>query len=237
VIRQRHRKKPWHWSKREGDRVMRNISLRRDVEDELEWEPSIHAAEIGVAVCDGVVSLTGFVPSFAEKLRATKVAQRVRGVQAVANDLELRLPGTDQRIDSDIARAAVAALAGRTLVPDGRIKVSVSNGWVYLDGDVEWQYQKRAAVDAVHSLIGVKGVIEKISIKPEASSSEVISRIEAALRRSAELDAHQVRVESHDGKVTLIGQLHSWSQREDAERMAWSAPGVSEVENRIMVTP
>lgn len=216
---------------------MRDTALRRDVEDELEWEPSIHAAGIGVAVRDGIVSLTGFVPSYAEKLRAARVAQRVRGVKAVANDLALRMAGTDLRTDADLARAAVDALAGRTLVPAGRIKVLVTDGWVYLDGDVDWQYQKNAAFDAVHSLIGVKGVVEKISIKPKSSSSEVASQIEAALGRSAELDAQKVRVESHDGKVTLLGQLQSWSQRQEAERTAWSAPGVSEVENLIMVTP
>jgi osmotically-inducible protein OsmY len=216
---------------------MKDTLLRRDVEDELDWEPSIHATDIGVAVRDGIVSLTGFVPSYAEKLKAARVAQRVRGAKAVANDLQLRMPGTHLRTDSEIARAAVDALAGQTVVPQGRIKVLVTDGWVYLDGDVEWQYQKNAAHDTVHSLIGVKGVVDKIAIKPRPSSSSMASPIEAALRRSADLDVQNIRVRSHNGKVTLLGQLHSWSQRQEAERMAWSAPGVSEVENLIMVTP
>jgi osmotically-inducible protein OsmY len=215
---------------------MRDAELRRSVEEELEWEPSVDASEIGVTAHDGVVTLTGSVRSFSEKLRAARVAQRVRHVKAVANDIELRLPGSSLRTDTAIARAASDALKGRTVVPDGRIKVSVTNGWVYLDGAVDWQYQKSAALEAVHSLIGVRGVVDQVSVKPQSAASELKSRIEAAFRRNAELDAQKVCVESQGGKVTLLGQLHSWSERQEAERTAWSAPGVSEVENLIVVT-
>jgi osmotically-inducible protein OsmY len=216
---------------------MRDAQLRRDVEDELEWEPSLNATEIGVAVQDGIVTLTGYAPSFTEKRKAERVAKRVRGVQAVAIDVEVRMPGSCERTDAEIARAAVDALKWEITVPDDRITISVSKGWVYLEGDVDWQYQKTAAEDAVHSLVGVRGVTNQIAVKTQASAAEVKSRIEAAFRRSAELGAQQVRVELHDGKVTLHGQLHSWAERDEADRMAWSAPGVSEVENLIMVTP
>jgi len=147
------------------------------------------------------------------------------------------LPGTAERTDSDIARAAVEALKWGTSVPDGRVKVSVTKGWVTLEGEVDWQYQKDAAFEAVHHLRGVKGVTTLIAVKPRVSAAEVTSRIEAAFRRSAELDAHKVRVETHDGKVTLRGDLRSWSERQEAERTAWAAPGVTDVENLIMVTP
>jgi osmotically-inducible protein OsmY len=213
-----------------------DVELRRDVLDELEWEPSIDATEIGVAAHDGVVTLTGPVKSYTEKLTAGRVTERVKGVKAIANDIEVRLPGTDERTDADIARAVFEALKWRTSVPDGGIKVSVSRGWTTLEGEVDWQYQKDAAVEAVHNLIGVKGVTNLIAVKPRASATEVKSRIEAAFRRSAELDAQNVRVDTHDGKVTLRGEVHAWSERQEADRTAWAAPGVSEVENLIMVT-
>jgi osmotically-inducible protein OsmY len=216
---------------------MRDSQLRRDVEDELEWEPSLQATEIGVAAQDGIVTLTGSVPSYTEKRKAERAAKRVRGVKALANDLEVRMPWTSGRTDAEIAQAASDALKWAITVPDDRIEISVSHGWVDLAGDVDWQYQRTAAEDAVHSLIGVRGVSNQIVVKPVASASEVKSRIEAAFRRNAELDAQKVRVELHDGKITLHGQLHSWAERDEADRMAWSAPGVSEVENLIMVTP
>jgi osmotically-inducible protein OsmY len=217
--------------------AMRDAQLRHDLEDELEWEPSLNATEIGVAVHDGVVTLTGSVESYTEKRKAERVTKRVRGVKAVANDIEVRMPGTSRRTDAEIARAALDALTWEITVPDDRIKISVSKGWVYLEGNVDWHYQRTAAEQAVHSLVGVRGVTNEILVKPQASAAEVQSRIEAAFRRIAELDAQQVRVELHDGTVTLHGQLHSWAERDEADRIAWAGPGVSEVENLIMVTP
>ncbi len=214
-----------------------DTDLRGDVVDELELEPSVDAAQIGVTAREGVVTLTGSVKSYSEKLTAERVAKRVHGVKAIANDIEVRLPGSSERTDSDIARAAVDALKWKTSVPDGRVTVSVTKGWVTLEGEVDWQYQKDAAFEAVHHLRGVKGVINLIALKPRVSATEVTSRIEAAFRRSAELDAHKVHVETHDGKVTLRGDLRSWSERQEAERTAWAAPGVTDVENLIMVTP
>jgi osmotically-inducible protein OsmY len=217
--------------------AMRDAHVRRDVEDELEWEPSLDATEIGVAVHEGIVTLTGSVPSYTEKRTAERVAKRVRGVKAVANDIEVRMPWTSERTDGQIAQAAVDALKWKTLMPDDRIKVAVSKGWITLEGDVDWQFQRKDAGEAVHHLVGVRGVTNQITVKPPVLATAVKSRIEAAFRRSAELDAQKIRVETHDGKVTLHGQLHSWAERDEADRTAWAAPGVSEVENLIMVTP
>jgi osmotically-inducible protein OsmY len=212
-----------------------DTDLRRDVLDELEWEPSVEAAEIGVSVRDGVVTLTGAVKSFAEKMAAERITKRVQGVTAIANDIEVRLPGAAERTDTDIAKAAADALKWRTLLPDGRIIVVVSKGWLTLEGEVDWQYQKDAAFDAVHHLVGVKGVTNVITLKPRATVTEVKSRIEAAFRRSAELDAQKIQVAIRDGKVILQGRLNSWAERDEAGRTAWAAPGVSQVENLIAI--
>jgi len=214
-----------------------DIDLRRDVLDELECEPSVDGAHIGVTARDGVITLTGAVKSYSEKLTAERVARRVHGVTAIANDIDVYLPGSAERTDSDIARAAVDILKWRTSVSYGQLKASVTKGWITLEGDVDWQYQKDAAFDAVHHLVGVKGVTNLITVMPRVSTSEITSRIQAAFLRSAEVDAHKVCVETHDGKVTLRGDLRSWSEREEAERTAWAAPGVTDVENFIVVTP
>jgi osmotically-inducible protein OsmY len=221
---------------REKENTMKkDTDLRRDVLDELEWEPSIDATEIGVTARDGVVSLTGSVGSYTEKLTAERDTKRIQGVKAIANDIEVRLAGTAERTDTDIARVAVDVLKWRSSVPHDRIKVVVQNGWVRLEGEVDWQYQKDTAFEAVHHLVGVKGVTNVIALRPRVSATEVKSRIEAAFRRSAELDAQKVRVETHNGKVMLHGDVHSWSERQEAEQTAWSAPGVTQVENLIAV--
>lgn len=214
-----------------------NIELRRTVVDELEWEPSINAAEIAVTVHDGVVTLTGYAGSYAEKLKAEQVVKRVRGVKGIANDIEVRLSGHSERTDTDIARAAVEALKWRTSVPGDEIKVTVTKGWITLEGTVHWQFQKSGAYESVHHLAGVRGITNLINVKPKAVAGEVKSRIEAAFRRSAEIDSQRVRVETHDGNVTLRGDVRSWSEREEAERTAWAAPGVTHVDNLITITP
>jgi osmotically-inducible protein OsmY len=221
-----------------GENTMNNNKdLRRDVQDELDWEPSIDAAEIGVMAHDGVVTLSGAVKTYSEKLAAQHAAERVEGVRAIANELEVRSPGVHERTDLDIAHAAVSALKWKTLVEDGQIKVAVSKGWITLEGMVDWQFQKDTAVDAVRHLIGVKGVTNLIAVKPRVSATEVKSRIDSGLRRSADLEAQNIQVETRNGKVTLRGDVQSWSEREDAERMAWAAPGVVDVENLIAVVP
>jgi osmotically-inducible protein OsmY len=214
-----------------------DIDLRRCVEDELAWEPSISAADIGVTARDGIITLTGYVPRYVEKQIAARAAKRVCGVKAVANDIEVRIPSDSERTDAEIAESAYEALKWSTMVPHDRINITVSKGWVNLEGDVNWQYQKAAAEDAAHALPGVRGVMNTILLKPEVPASAMKSKIEAAVRRSAALRGRNIRVDLNDGKVTLHGQLNSWAQRDEAERAAWAAPGVSEVENLIEVSP
>jgi osmotically-inducible protein OsmY len=214
---------------------MTDLELKRNVESELNWEPSVNAAEIGVAVKDSIVTLTGHVQSYWQKIAAERAASRVSGAKAVVNELEIRLPSSSERTDEDIARAAVNALNWSISVPPDRIKVKVSKGWITLEGTVEWQYQKAAAEKAVRDLVGAKGVVNLVDVKPRASTVEVKAAIEAALKRSAEVDASHIKVEADGDKVTLRGTVRSWSEREEAERAAWRSPGVRSVDNRITI--
>jgi osmotically-inducible protein OsmY/prolyl-tRNA editing enzyme YbaK/EbsC (Cys-tRNA(Pro) deacylase) len=214
-----------------------DTNLQQDVIDELVWEPSLDAAAIGVAAEDGVVTLTGQVPSFAEKWTAEHVAKRVAGVRGVANEITVRLPGTHARTDSDIARAALHALEWDVWVPEQRITVTVSDGWVKLDGTVDTQHQKLAAARAVRALIGVNGVTNLITVTPTVQPADVTTKITAAFQRSAVLDARQVQVETDGGRVVLHGNVRTWAERATAEQAAWAAPGVVEVDNQITVQP
>jgi osmotically-inducible protein OsmY len=216
---------------------MNDKRLEEDVVHELGWEPSLDASDIGVSCADGVVTLRGNVRSYAERVRAERVAQRVFGVTAVMNDVHVRLTAEHTRTDTEIAEAAVTALEWNTLVPAGRVAVLVANGWITLTGAVSWQYEKDAAARAVRYLPGVKGVVNNVTVRPHVEATHVRDKIEAAFRRSAEIDARRITVRAKDGKVTLSGNVHSWAVREEAERAAWAAPGVREVDDQLAVAP
>jgi osmotically-inducible protein OsmY len=217
---------------------MSESQLKKDVLNELEWEPSIDNAEaIGVAVQDGVVTLSGVVTSYAEKLAAERAAKRVRGVKGVAEDIVVKLATSFERTDADIAKAAIAALAWNVEVPNEKIQVKVEDGLLTLDGEVVWAYQREAAGRAVRGLVGVRGLVNLIRIRPRVESAVLRQRIVDAFKRNAELDAKKIRVESRDGRIALYGQVGSWREHDEATYVVWSAPGVTAVEDHITVGP
>lgn len=215
-----------------------DTQLKKHVEDELRWQPTVDEASIGVSVKDAIVTLTGHARTYAEKIAAERAVMRIKGVKALASELQVSLPGAHERTDEDIARAALNVLGWNAVVPKDAVKVQVTRGWVTLSGVVEWSYQKHNAEREISRLMGVKGVINEIEVKPSRTpaSAEIKTGIEAALKRSAEVEARRIQVEIQGPTVVLTGTVSSWPERYAAERAAWAAAGVSKVENRLLIS-
>ena len=209
--------------------------LRTDIIAELRWDASIRDEDIATAVNDGVVTLAGTVDTYAQRYAAERAVERVKGVQAIVNELDVKLSGATERSDADIAHAAVNALRWHTQVPEERIQVKVANGWLTLEGEVDRYYQKEAAEHAVRNLTGVKGVSNVITLRAMPTPADIKHRIRSSIKRQAELDAEQITVETSGSRVTLRGTVRSVAERRDAERAAWNAPGVTRVDDEIKV--
>jgi osmotically-inducible protein OsmY len=212
-----------------------DLELRQDVLDELDFEPSVNAAHIGVTANKGVVTLTGFVSSFAEKAAAERAARRVKGVRAIAQEIEVRLASDTKHADDEVAARAIEILKWQVGFPADRIKVKVEKGIVTLTGEVDWQFQKADAEYAVHKLTGVIHVANQIRVSSPVHASEIKEKIQKALQRSADLEASRITVQTEGGRVVLSGKVRAWYERDLAERAAWSAPGVTEVQDRLTI--
>ncbi|MFW5329617.1 BON domain-containing protein [Hydrogenophaga sp. ZJX-1] len=214
-----------------------DVQLKKDVEAELEWEPSINAAEVGVAVKDGVVTLSGHLDTLAQKHEVEKVVQRVAGVRAVAVEIDVKLTADSARSDSEIAHAVETAFTWHNSVPANRIQVKVEKGWVTLAGEVDWEYQRAAAANLVRPLIGVMGIHNNIVLKRRTTPDNIEKRIRDALTRQAEREAKGIEIQVHDSTVVLRGSVHSLAERVAAQGAAWSAPGITRVDNELRIIP
>ena len=215
--------------------MISDLELRQDVLDELEFEPSVNAAHIGVTANSGVVTLTGFVTNYAEKAAAERAARRIKGVKAIAEEIEVRLPSDTKRSDDEIAGRALDILKWQVGFPADRITIKVERGIVTLTGDVDWQYQKTDAEHGVHKLTGVINVVNQIRVASAVRASEVKEKIQKALERSADVEASRITVQTEGGRVVLSGKVRAWYERDIAERAAWSAPGVTEVQDHLTI--
>ncbi|SDM12791.1 Osmotically-inducible protein OsmY, contains BON domain [Daejeonella rubra] len=209
--------------------------IQKDVMEELSWEPFLNESEIGVAVKNGIVTLSGMVDTFSKKLSAEKAAKRVAGVKAVAEDIQVGLSPTYRKTDTEVAEAVLNALKWNTTIPDDKIKIKVENGNVKMEGEVEWEYQRINARKAIENITGVSSVINLISVKPKLKAIDIHQKISSAFHRNATIDADRILVDVEGNKVTLRGKVRSFAEKDDAERAAWSAPGILSVESKLSV--
>ncbi|MCX6311255.1 MAG: BON domain-containing protein [Bacteroidetes bacterium] len=212
-----------------------DAQIQQDVIEELKWQPFIHASEIGVAVKNGIVTLTGTVDTYAKKLAAELAAKKIAGVKAVAEDIEVKLPGSLRKTDAEIAEAVLNALKWHSAVQEEKIKIKVEKGWVSLQGEAEWEFQKAAARDAIENLSSVIGVTDNIIITPRVTATDIKAKIILALQRSANLDAERIKIETIGNKVILTGKVRSLAEKKDAAKAAWMAPGVKVIENNLEI--
>lgn len=215
---------------------MDDMALKHNVEDALEFEPSIDASNIGIAVENGVVTLTGHVSSYPQKLVVERVVSHVRGVKGYAEEIEVRFPGTVGTADDEIASRAISSLKWSTVVPDGRVQVKVQKGWITLTGTLDWNYQKGGATEALRGLVGVTGISNLIELRPRVTSHDVRKAIEGALKRHANLEASSIEISVSGNRVTLAGNVRAWHERRIAEQAAYATPGVSVVDDRLTIS-
>ncbi|MDN8615203.1 BON domain-containing protein [Variovorax ginsengisoli] len=212
-----------------------DVQLKEDILAELKWDPIVNATDVGVIVKDGVVTLTGHLASFAEKYAAERAAQRIGGVKALAVEIEVRPPFAHKRTDAEIASAVDSAIQWNSLVPKGKVHPIVEKGWITLSGEVEWDYQRRAAEASLRNLLGVVGVTNLVKVKPKVDATGLGKKIQDALVRQATREARHIDISVDGGQVTLEGKVHSWAERKAAQGVAWAAPGVSSVINHLHV--
>jgi osmotically-inducible protein OsmY len=217
--------------------VTTDAELKRNVTDELKWEPDINSTAIGISVKDGIVTLSGYVDSYMKKIKAERAAEKVFGARGIVQKIDVKLPGSSERTDEDIARAAADALEWNVTIPDNSVKVKVKDGWLTLSGEVDWGFQRNSANDAVCCLLGVKGVDNFITVKPAAESKDIKAKIESAFHRHAVLDARRLSVKTNGDKAILEGFVHSYAERREAEEAAYAAPGICTVENNLTINP